>query len=114
MHYSSTSVLTWMKKEGVRSEVALAAAVFYVYQAIEYDFSAGAQEHLAGVENIRAEWEHLPELDLAPKDVLRLCSPEWRLTTDAAFCAYIQQVKAVIRGVLGREKQGEEGALCTT
>jgi hypothetical protein len=121
----SISALTWMKKEGVRSEVASAAAVFYVFQAIEYDFSAGAQEHLAGVKNTRAdsrsrggtlaelgpEWEHLPELDLAPEEVLRLCSHEWELTTDVAFCSYIQQVKKVIRGMPRGEGLRVEGGV---
>jgi hypothetical protein len=76
-------------------------------------YAGEAQEHLEGAKNHRADsrsrggtladrglaWEHLPELDLAPGEVLRLCSPEWKLATDEAFCAYIQQIKEVIRGV---------------
>ena len=106
----SVSALTWIMKEGVRSDSASAAAVVFVLQSIAYGFNHVSTSHLSGEDNFLADsqsrggscsalgeaWTDRPALDTQPGEILELCRPGCRFASDEELWSFIERARVVI------------------
>jgi len=112
----SMSALSWAKKDRVKSAIASAAGVFYVYQNIslgivitdilpiphEENWRAdhlsrdGTREELA-VEDPATDWLGVPLIELCMEPVLEVCTPGAFLDSDESFLAFLARVRGALR-----------------
>jgi hypothetical protein len=106
----SVSALSWIRKEGVKSDNASAAGVAFVLQAVTYGMIGLSQEHLAAelntnadsrsrggtVADLGARWAGTRVLDLDADVLLSLCQPGWVLDSDVEFVSFVERVRAEI------------------